>query len=116
MSTTLYARTDADTRRRVLEVFEDPDLTARAEDRSLVLHIEDGEFFRGTRCEECGRAAATAVEWSDRKDGRTDESRCGDHLADLFGVLSNLDSVDHTEHIDLRVSPWYLAYVHNVAA
>lgn len=93
-------------------------LADHADDRSLILHIEDGAYFRRSTCEHphCARPAAASLEYVDREDGVTEIMVCGDCTADAHQVIQWSDDTDSAEDITLRVSPYWLLYVHGVAA
>ncbi|WP_280503833.1 hypothetical protein [Nocardia farcinica] len=94
------------------------DLADQVEDRSLILHIEDGTYFRPHRCEhpDCARPAAASLEYINLEDGVTEIMVCGDCAADAHQVIRMSEDTDGSEDITLRVSPYWLLYVHDVAA
>lgn len=93
-------------------------LADQVTDRALILHIEDGTYFRRHYCESptCTQPAAASLEYVHLEDGVTEVMVCGDCTADAHRVIRWSDDTDGSEDITLRVSPYWLLYVHNVAA
>ncbi|MBA4858032.1 hypothetical protein [Nocardia farcinica] len=112
--TTYTARSTAPARATIVAALNLSELAAA----DVTITVETGDYFKGSWCEHdgCTHPAAASVTWVDTEDGQTEQMVCGDCAADAVEVVRQSTAADLTEDMTVRVSPYWLLYVHHVAA